>query len=358
LPRPRRPIDSFEPGTLATFNFRGPVETRRRIQSRAEGSGASMIDETLQLIHWALDHQQRLGGVRVMHFLLTLAEIAQLLYEDDSWLDDPLRFAVVRDAWVEAVDNRAPPAKIAPPPEITIVEQAEAGRGLIAELQRASDARRRAHLCNLLWSLAQVREFDDATRAEFAVAASTPFEMPQAGEERPPTPPVPANWIAGPRDHFASAWQIARATLLGQTGGEPDERAIAGCLVADGGLRHHGGIPDGVTTAEQLLEYRAELSAPAAGGDVEAVEPAAVEPRAAANEAAKSDEAEPAAVDPVEHRLWRAFSMLAQLDADKFPRRTQAILTLVRLLSKDPSLPDRVRAEFEEIARGETEPTK
>jgi hypothetical protein len=353
VPSPRRPADTYDPAARIPLSLRVRAPIKAAMEKAIEISGRSLMAEAEYRLEWYDEHERRSGGPRTLQLSQILCSISLLLFPDENdWLDNAENYAVVRDAWVEAIDNRAPPEPVPPELEITLVEQAEAGRRLIAELATTSNPRRQAHLRSLLWSLAKLAAFDDATRAEFAVAASTPFE-PVPWADRPPTPPVPADWTASPLDHLSSAWQIARAVSLGrQTQGEPDELAIAAHLLGDVNLRQHGGIPDRVQTAEELLEYRAELSARASVADIEAVEPETIEPQDAANEAAKSDA--PEAVDLVEHRLWRTFSMLARLDPDKFPQRTAAIFSLLRLLSKDPSLPSEVRAEFAAIASGET----
>jgi hypothetical protein len=365
LPRRRRPIESYQPGELATVNIRLPVEDRAMLDRRIQITGTNLRDESSYLIRWALNHQEQLGGPGVAQFLVALAGIANFLSPGGKWLVDPEEFPVVRDALVEMIDARTPLQKI------TIEEQVAAGRGLISQVVATTDPRRRTHLQELLGAMAQNSEFPEGVRREFVEGAK--FE-PAPWADRPPTPPVPADWVATPLDHLNSAWQIARATLLGQIGSEPDDMAIAGYLVDDAWLRHHGGVPPSVSTAEELLEFRDELTAvPALVGQgkideedlghtvkIDAIEkrrlsarpPKRVEmPVEAANEAAKSDAVE--ADDPLQFRLWRAFSLLASLDAERFPRRTQAILTLLQLLSKDPSLPSEVRDEFAALARGE-----
>jgi hypothetical protein len=350
-PRKRsgRPALPTVPGQRSKIQVLLEPDIKARIDEHARANGTTHSIEGGRYLRLGLEYEARLGGPQTHRRLQLLAELAKTVYDDENeWIGDRDRELEMIGVWHEAMLRLAPPAKI------TIDEQIAAGRRLVAQLVTTTDPRRQAHLRSLLSTMARVEAFDDATRAEFAQAAVV--ALPQAAEE--PLPPAPAravlDWAATPADHLNSAWQTARAMVLGE-GRRPDVSAIAAYLLDDADLRRIGGVPQAVVTVEELLEYRGELVAtpppqieqPPPVGDVEVVEP-----HGAANDTAKSDE--PQADDPVEHRLWRAFSMLAHLDPDKFPRRTKAILTLLRLLSKDPSLPTAVRAEFEAITRGKT----
>lgn len=94
-----------------------------------------------------------------------------------------------------------------------------------------------------------------ALRQEFqaAVAApSAPASADALSTSSPQTsPPLPTGW-AHP---FLTAWLLSRAMLIGQTGSEPDEAAIAAHLAGDGTLRFLAGLHHGPVTAESVVEY-------------------------------------------------------------------------------------------------------
>lgn len=99
-----------------------------------------------------------------------------------------------------------------------------------------------------------------ALRQEFQAAVAAPSAPASADalSTSPPqtSPPPPAGW-AHP---FLTAWLLSRAMLIGQTGSEPDEAAIAAHLAGDPTLRflsnlHHGPAP----TVASVLEFRAWL---------------------------------------------------------------------------------------------------
>jgi hypothetical protein len=313
--RPRKP---GVPGQRSALGLRVTWEIKERLDAAARANGRSQSQEAEARIEWSFDHEKQLGGPRTLHLVQLLAAVSQLLFpNEDEWLDDPENYPVVRDAWVEAIDNRAPTP-------ISLDDKIATGRRLVAELMTTADRRHQAHLRSILTTMSRDETFAREVRDEFATAAM--FEPPQAVEERPPTPPVPSDWAASAVDHMNSAWQTARAMALSQIEREPDDLAIATCLLGDVELRRHGGVPDGLTTAAELLRYRAGLSAsPSTVSDVEAVEPA-------------------------QHALWRGLSLLAAIDPEKFPRRTKALRDLFRLMSRDPGLPDDVRAEFRQAA--------
>jgi len=295
-----------------SLRVRQPIRTR--IEQASDAKGRSLVAEAEHRLEWYDEHERQMGGPRTLPLLQVLTGISRSMYaHEDLWLDDRERYLEVVAAWHEAL------VTLAPAPKITIEEQIAAGRRLVAELLSTADVRRREHLRHLLGTMSKNAEFGAEVCAEFAAAAA--FEPTQV-EDRPPTPPVPSDWSATPRVHFDSAWQMARAALLGSTPGEPDDLAIAAYLIDDVEFRLHGGVPQSLTTAEELVRYRAGLLGQ------------------------PSLEAAPPAAEPQQHALWRGLQLIAGLDGEKFPRRTKALRDLLRLLARDPALSDEIRREF------------
>jgi hypothetical protein len=134
------------------------------------------------------------------------------------------------------------------PPRISFAEMIGAGRRVIDQLAAARDPTRRAHLQQTLGALALIPGIDEATRAEFAKAATNPPEpLPAAS-----TAPAPEETRAAEVSLFEAAWNIAEKLTHGAA---PTPEEIGETFAQDDKLIFIAKLPP-TATAETILAFR------------------------------------------------------------------------------------------------------
>ena len=113
MPRHRRPADSYEVGSRVPLNVRTTRERRQQLEAAADESGRSLLAELEYRLDQSFAVEDRFAP-RTVKIFGDLARSVAGFY-GDSWLDDPRRYAMVRERvidWLRPVS----PASYVPDP--------------------------------------------------------------------------------------------------------------------------------------------------------------------------------------------------------------------------------------------------
>jgi hypothetical protein len=304
-----RPADSYDPNERIMMAWRATPSLKAWLLAGATDTGRSLSQHVEMTIETARDIERHLAGPMTMELFRSLAATALAEVPADAWFDDADIYFAIRRKWEHILYRRRPSSRINPQTgEIIRAKLTETRLTLpttrgaletvigrpVPEPIPADVAPIEIRLPSLptiqKWAIDLFNRFappprdnDEPVEVIIEAASATTsredeahkgFEAADAQAVSAPTapqasPPPPAGWI----HPFHTAWLVARAEIMGQTGAEPNDMAIAEKLAGDSDLRflanlHHGPAP----TVESILEYRdwlakqIELGVPAPRG--------------------------------------------------------------------------------------------
>ncbi len=280
MPAHRRRSDTYEPHARVPMSFRVRPALKARMEQEIAQTGRSLMREVEHIFEWYFDHQDRMGGPRLMHLLQSLAEAAQETYPDnDAWLDNRQDYSIVLDDWFWLLQNSGP---------VDVAAEIEQGRQMIAELPTLP-RHVQWRIRRILAIKAELTRLPPEVRAEFAAAAELPaVERPTDEDVRDTAEvfglplekarqfttrlrawePAGDNLLTEIEDTkdklieaaqpFMQAWAMAAQILAGAAGRLPDEQEIAAHFATSPELQIVAGLHT-QRSAERLLYYRSKI---------------------------------------------------------------------------------------------------